>query len=187
MKLLEIVVHDRNDAAIVDRASALGERMGKQPIRVRDVPGFASQVVPRGTGADGFMTSGGPFDARGPTAAEDTAGSLSGPFRILMVDRMSPTYCVSASAVENRISHSIPRDLANPVIRYRFAVTGTTSTPPHDTVIAPSSRAAGSSKPRSRSNGVGVSVDRFQTTSTSTVSVAASISPRSVCIRSRSV
>ena len=42
MKLLEIVVHDHSDEQVVDRASALAQAMGKQPIRVRDTPGFAS-------------------------------------------------------------------------------------------------------------------------------------------------
>jgi len=42
MKLLEIVHHDGNPAAVVDTTRALGDRIGKTPIVVRDVPGFAS-------------------------------------------------------------------------------------------------------------------------------------------------
>jgi len=42
MKLLEIVVHDRNAEPVITRARELGEALGKQPILVRDTPGFAS-------------------------------------------------------------------------------------------------------------------------------------------------
>lgn len=42
MKLLEIVRHDANDDAAVATARAWAERVGKTPIVVNDVPGFAS-------------------------------------------------------------------------------------------------------------------------------------------------
>jgi 3-hydroxybutyryl-CoA dehydrogenase len=42
MKLVEIVVHDHTTQQAVDRARTLAEAMGKQPILVRDTPGFAS-------------------------------------------------------------------------------------------------------------------------------------------------
>ena len=42
MKLVEIVVHGGTDLAAVARARDLAERMGKDPIVVRDSPGFAS-------------------------------------------------------------------------------------------------------------------------------------------------
>jgi 3-hydroxybutyryl-CoA dehydrogenase len=42
MKLVEIVVHGGTDVAAVARARDLAERMGKDPIVVRDSPGFAS-------------------------------------------------------------------------------------------------------------------------------------------------
>jgi 3-hydroxybutyryl-CoA dehydrogenase len=42
MKLVEIVRHDAADPAAVAAARALGERLGKEPIVVRDRPGFAS-------------------------------------------------------------------------------------------------------------------------------------------------
>ena len=42
MKLVEIVVHGGTDMAAVARARDLAERMGKDPIVVRDSPGFAS-------------------------------------------------------------------------------------------------------------------------------------------------
>ncbi len=42
MKLLEIVHHDANSPETVATARALGERIGKTPIAVKDVPGFAS-------------------------------------------------------------------------------------------------------------------------------------------------
>ena len=42
MKLVEIVVHGGTDVAAVERARDLAERMGKDPIVVRDSPGFAS-------------------------------------------------------------------------------------------------------------------------------------------------
>jgi 3-hydroxybutyryl-CoA dehydrogenase len=42
MKLLEIVHHDANTDATVAAVRAVGERIGKTPIVVRDVPGFAS-------------------------------------------------------------------------------------------------------------------------------------------------
>ncbi len=42
MKLLEIVRHDGSDEAAVATAVAFAERLGKSPIVVRDVPGFAS-------------------------------------------------------------------------------------------------------------------------------------------------
>jgi 3-hydroxybutyryl-CoA dehydrogenase len=42
MPLLEIVRGERTADAVVDAARAFAERIGKQPIVVRDVPGFAS-------------------------------------------------------------------------------------------------------------------------------------------------
>ncbi len=42
MKLVEIVVHDGVDEAVVARVHALAREMGKEPICVRDTPGFAS-------------------------------------------------------------------------------------------------------------------------------------------------
>jgi 3-hydroxybutyryl-CoA dehydrogenase len=42
MKLLEIVVHDATSAETLEAARRIGARMGKEPIVVRDVPGFAS-------------------------------------------------------------------------------------------------------------------------------------------------
>lgn len=42
MKLLEIVVGQKTDAAIVDAAKAFGVRLGKEVVTVRDAPGFAS-------------------------------------------------------------------------------------------------------------------------------------------------
>jgi 3-hydroxybutyryl-CoA dehydrogenase len=42
MKLLEIVVHDGTSEGTRDAALAVAQRMGKEPIVVRNVPGFAS-------------------------------------------------------------------------------------------------------------------------------------------------
>ncbi len=42
MKLVEVVRHDGTDDATVDTAVAIGIAMGKEPIVVRDRPGFAS-------------------------------------------------------------------------------------------------------------------------------------------------
>ncbi len=42
MKLVEVVAHAGSSDAAVGLARALGERMGKTPITVKDVPGFAS-------------------------------------------------------------------------------------------------------------------------------------------------
>ncbi len=42
MKLLEIVHHDGNDAATIDKTRGFADRIGKTPIVVKDVPGFAS-------------------------------------------------------------------------------------------------------------------------------------------------
>jgi 3-hydroxybutyryl-CoA dehydrogenase len=42
MKLVEIVRHDGTEEAAVELARAVTQRLGKQPIVVRDVPGFAS-------------------------------------------------------------------------------------------------------------------------------------------------
>ena len=42
MALLEIVNGDRTDPAVLDQARALARRIGKEPIVVRNVPGFAT-------------------------------------------------------------------------------------------------------------------------------------------------
>jgi 3-hydroxybutyryl-CoA dehydrogenase len=42
MKLVEVVTHDASDRAHVDRVAAAARAMGKEPILVRDAPGFAS-------------------------------------------------------------------------------------------------------------------------------------------------
>lgn len=42
MKLVEIVLHDGTDAEARDEALAVSRAMGKEPIVVRDSPGFAS-------------------------------------------------------------------------------------------------------------------------------------------------
>jgi 3-hydroxybutyryl-CoA dehydrogenase len=45
MQLVEIVRAERTDDAVFDAAFALGERLGKQPIRCLDTPGFAVNRV----------------------------------------------------------------------------------------------------------------------------------------------
>jgi len=42
MRLVEVVRHGRTDPGVVERAAALARRCGKEPIVVRDSPGFAS-------------------------------------------------------------------------------------------------------------------------------------------------
>lgn len=42
MKLVEVVTHGRGSAAMVERAVAFARQLGKEPIVVRDSPGFAS-------------------------------------------------------------------------------------------------------------------------------------------------
>jgi 3-hydroxybutyryl-CoA dehydrogenase len=42
MKLVEIVTHDRSGPGIADRAVAFARQVGKEPIVVKDSPGFAS-------------------------------------------------------------------------------------------------------------------------------------------------
>ncbi len=42
MKLVEVVRHERTDQAAVDGAVAVARRLGKEPIVVKDSPGFAS-------------------------------------------------------------------------------------------------------------------------------------------------
>jgi len=42
MKLVEVVTHPGVDGSVTDRVSALARAMGKEPIVVRDSPGFAS-------------------------------------------------------------------------------------------------------------------------------------------------
>jgi 3-hydroxybutyryl-CoA dehydrogenase len=42
MRLVEVVTHDRSDAAVVARAVVFTRQLGKEPILVRDSPGFAS-------------------------------------------------------------------------------------------------------------------------------------------------
>jgi 3-hydroxybutyryl-CoA dehydrogenase len=42
MKLVEIVVHEGTDRDVAARAEGVARRMGKEPIMVRDTPGFAS-------------------------------------------------------------------------------------------------------------------------------------------------
>jgi 3-hydroxybutyryl-CoA dehydrogenase len=42
MRLVEIVRHEGSSGESIARARSLGERLGKEPIVVRDVPGFAS-------------------------------------------------------------------------------------------------------------------------------------------------
>ena len=42
MKLLEIIVAEKTDAAAVSLAKGFAERLGKSPIQVKDVPGFAT-------------------------------------------------------------------------------------------------------------------------------------------------
>jgi 3-hydroxybutyryl-CoA dehydrogenase len=42
MKLVEVVTHTRTDAAVRDAAVQVARRMGKEPIVVKDSPGFAS-------------------------------------------------------------------------------------------------------------------------------------------------
>ena len=42
MKLVEVVFHDQTDEAVTDRVHEIAIAMGKQPIRVKDSPGFAS-------------------------------------------------------------------------------------------------------------------------------------------------
>ena len=42
MKLVEVVTHDRSDRAHVDRVVSAARAMGKEPILVKDAPGFAS-------------------------------------------------------------------------------------------------------------------------------------------------
>jgi 3-hydroxybutyryl-CoA dehydrogenase len=52
MKLVEVVTHDASDRAHVDRVAAAARAMGKEPILVRDAPGFASSRLGVGLGLE---------------------------------------------------------------------------------------------------------------------------------------
>jgi 3-hydroxybutyryl-CoA dehydrogenase len=65
MKLVEIVVTDRTAENVAELALDLGRRLGKDPIRVKDSPGFASSRLGVLVGLEAIrMLEGGVADAR---------------------------------------------------------------------------------------------------------------------------
>jgi 3-hydroxybutyryl-CoA dehydrogenase len=84
MKLVEIVTHERCDAAVVAAARAAAERMGKTTILVRDTPGFASSRlgVALGLEAMRMLEAGVASAADIDTAMELGYGHPMGPLRL---------------------------------------------------------------------------------------------------------
>ena len=84
MKLVELIAHDTVDAAVVDTARAVAEKMGKTPILVRDSPGFASSRlgVILGLEAMRMLEEGVASAADIDTAMELGYGHPMGPLRV---------------------------------------------------------------------------------------------------------
>src|SRR2546426_2458277 len=52
MRLVEVVTHERSDPGVVARAIAFARQLGKEPILVKDSPGFASSRLGGAPGLD---------------------------------------------------------------------------------------------------------------------------------------
>jgi 3-hydroxybutyryl-CoA dehydrogenase len=84
MKLVEVVVHASTSQDTIDRATALARRFGKQPVVVRDSPGFTSSRLGMALGLEAMRML-----AEGVATAEDIDtgmelgyGHAMGPLRV---------------------------------------------------------------------------------------------------------
>jgi len=66
MRLVEVVTHERSDAGVVARAIAFARQLGKEPILVKDSPGFASSRLGLALGLEAMRML-----ERGVATAED--------------------------------------------------------------------------------------------------------------------
>jgi len=98
MKLVEIVAGEATAPEVIDEASRLMRLWGKEPVRVRDVPGFIVNRVARPYYAEGFLALGDKIGAAEVDAAlTDTGGFRMGPLRLADLIGHDVNFAVASS------------------------------------------------------------------------------------------
>ncbi|MFB0872636.1 MULTISPECIES: 3-hydroxyacyl-CoA dehydrogenase NAD-binding domain-containing protein [unclassified Sphingobium] len=116
MKLVEVVAGPETDPAIIDAAMTLMRAWGKQPVRVRDVPGFIVNRVARPYYAEGFLALSGGIDAATIDVALCEAGGFRmGPLALADLIGHDVNYAVASSVFEAGVG--LPRFRPQPAQR----------------------------------------------------------------------
>jgi 3-hydroxybutyryl-CoA dehydrogenase len=101
MKLVEVVAGPETDPGCVDAAMALMRAWGKQPVRVRDVPGFIVNRVARPYYAEGFLAL---AEGLAPAAIDaalcEAGGFRMGPLALADLIGHDVNYAVASSVFE---------------------------------------------------------------------------------------
>jgi 3-hydroxybutyryl-CoA dehydrogenase len=101
MKLVEVVAGPETDTGCVEAAMLLMRAWGKQPVRVRDVPGFIVNRVARPYYAEGFLALGDGLDPATIDAALCEAGGFRmGPLALADLIGHDVNYAVASSVFE---------------------------------------------------------------------------------------
>ena len=120
MKLVEVIDGVRSDPKVVEALMGLGRRMGREPIRVADTPGFIVNQVGRG-----YTVEAAHIAAEGAASFEtmdrilrEGAGFRMGPFELM--DLTSLDVSQPASELLYRQFFEEPRYRPTPLMRIRY-------------------------------------------------------------------
>lgn len=101
MKLVEVIAGSETEPSVIDAAMALMRSWGKQPVRVRDVPGFIVNRVARPYYAEGFLALG---DGLAPVIIDaalcEAGGFRMGPLALADLIGHDVNYAVASSVFE---------------------------------------------------------------------------------------
>jgi 3-hydroxybutyryl-CoA dehydrogenase len=101
MPLVEVVAGDRTDRAVVDRAAAFVEQLGKAPVMCRDAPGFIVNRVNRPFTIEALrMLEEGAGSVDSVDAAVRAAGYPMGPFELMDLVGIDVNLAVARSLYE---------------------------------------------------------------------------------------
>lgn len=109
MPLVEVIAGIRTDQDVIDKLVALGEVMGRTPVRVADAPGFLVNQVGRGytLEATNLVAEGVADFAAVDRIMRDAAGFRMGPFELLDLTALDVTHPATVEIYEQ--SYHEPR------------------------------------------------------------------------------
>ena len=121
MKLVEVIGGELTDAKLLDLSIALAHRVGHQPVRAADTPGFLVNHAGRGYGTEALRILGEgiaqPVDV--DRILRDAAGFRMGPFELFDLTSLDVSHPTMESIYEQYYQE--PRYRPSPITRARLA------------------------------------------------------------------
>lgn len=120
MRLVEVVAGVQTDGWVVDALLALGRRMGREPVRVADVPGFLVNQVGRGLPIEAahLVAETGIAFADVDRVMREAAGFRMGPFELLDLTALDVSHPATEAMHEQ--FYGEPRYRPSPLMRSRL-------------------------------------------------------------------